>query len=189
MTQPTARPRPPHSQAAAALPPPEPSTPIDDALVDGAAVTLLWHPVPGASAYGVQAADDAAFQHLRLDTSVGESLSVTVYETFPTNGARFFWRVRGLADGAEGPYSEPASFRAVTDEEVEVQRAEDAAQVAQSIRRQTTAQAKSSAEVAEDAAPHLTSMTTAAEAAAFIFMLLATTALLIILLLLLPIRP
>ncbi len=106
-------------------PPADPSVPallapLNDAPVDGSAVSLDWTEVEGAGEYHLQVASDADFNDLWFDTLVVKSTSVTVYQLFPQNGATLFWRVRARpVNGGWKPWSAVGQFRATNDDAVE----------------------------------------------------------------------
>lgn len=78
---------------------PLPLAPREGDLVDGAAVTFEWTPLPEARAYRLQVARDDAFAHLLLDAPLAATPVATLYDLLP-HRTPVYWRVR--AETAEG---------------------------------------------------------------------------------------
>lgn len=83
------------------LPPPHPSSPLNGAVVDGAAVTFVWDAVPDAIGYRLQVAPDRQFVRDVLEIETGVGTSVAWQDTLPPSDAPRFWRVQ--AETPDGP--------------------------------------------------------------------------------------
>lgn len=106
--------------------------PLDGMSVDGSAATFSWHAVPGAQDYRLQVAADNQFENIQCTVASGRTTLLTLLEMLPSNGSTFYWRVQGFAKGSWQPWSEPASFKASTDEQARLDQeiASEASQVA-----------------------------------------------------------
>lgn len=96
------------------------------ALVEGSYVSLLWHPVAGATAYWIQIAAEASFKDLRFNNVLGDTTSLTLIDYLPEQGKSFYWRVRSGSGEEWRPWSDVFSFVAVTDDEAQAYRSEEA---------------------------------------------------------------
>lgn len=116
---------------------PEPVAPAGGIPVDGHAASFSWQGVPGAEGYRVQVAVDAAFEQCYCDAEVGRTTLLTLMDTLPVDGTTCYWRVCAGRDGEADPWSAPAAFRAVGDEEAAAYEAAQAAAQAASARVRT----------------------------------------------------
>jgi hypothetical protein len=68
-------------------------SPREALVVDGASVTFEWEPVEGAEAYLLQVVADPSFEEIVYEEHAGAATSVTVKDTFETDGRTYYWRV------------------------------------------------------------------------------------------------
>ncbi len=127
---------------------PEPVLPKPGELTDGLATTFEWQTAEEAAGYRFQLSDDASFSHVLLDTDVGDTNLLTVYDTLPLDGPELVWRV-GALTGSDARWSKPANFSAVSDLAERVR--QTAGNVARSVAQPGTANAQTLA-VADTAA-------------------------------------
>gem|GEM_PF-6040282 len=75
-------------------------------------VVVQWDPAPGAASYDVEVATDAGFQQVVLATSTtGNESQAGV--TGLDNDVTYFWRVRAVNTGGDGPWSNARSFTTI----------------------------------------------------------------------------
>ncbi|MDX1439592.1 MAG: hypothetical protein R3284_06795 [Rubricoccaceae bacterium] len=109
--------------------PPHPESPLNGAVVDGAAVTFAWHGVDNASDYILQIASDRQFARDVLELHTVGSTSISLHNTLPPISRPYFWRVRAtLADG-ETRWSPYGRFFAGNDAQVDAFQAEEEARL------------------------------------------------------------
>lgn len=75
--------------------------PANDAVTDSMAQTFTWEAVANATAYQIQIDDNADFSSPERSITVGG----TRYAGALFINGEFFWRVRGMNQGAAGPWS------------------------------------------------------------------------------------
>lgn len=93
-------------------------TPVGGGPADGAAATFAWHPAEGAKTYRLEVAADPSFEHLLYDIAVGTATSLTLYDLLPESDGALYWRVEAVLGEGRTVWSEAASFRPASDEEV-----------------------------------------------------------------------
>lgn len=90
--------------------------PKEEALVDGADVTLRWEPVAGAERYLVEVAEDAPFHEVVVQQETeGSSLAL---DPLPTDGDLYYWRVLTGRGGEWSHGDRIESFVSTTPEQV-----------------------------------------------------------------------
>ena len=93
-------------------------TPILFAPAQGNEVQLpddfSWSSVPGAQSYEIQAATSSSFSSILWQRQMGTSMTQAPESSGPTPGQTYFWRVRALGPGGEGPWSVVGSFLRVS---------------------------------------------------------------------------
>lgn len=102
---------------------PEFVLPADGAAVDAAYATFEWTAAVTASGYRFQVSEGPDFQNLVVDASVGDTTSLTLFETFRPDGIIRFARVQVLNVDGGGAFSKAVRFRPLSDVEVERERA------------------------------------------------------------------
>ncbi len=108
------------------LTPPNPSTPINGTVVDGAAVTFTWQGVSQFVSYALQVASDRQFTRDVIDVLAGESTSIALHDALPRTDHPYFWRVRAMTSEGESGWSPYGRFFAGSDAQVdEFRRAEE----------------------------------------------------------------
>jgi hypothetical protein len=146
---------------------PAPIRPLNGALLDGSDLRLEWEAVPGATGYRVQIATDEAFGDLHFNDAVGASTTLTLFETFPPNHARHYWRAAAQVDGAWTAMGPAGSFVAGSEADYE-RRLADATVVAQPPRPEVPP----APPIPADAPPYLRESTSTALAAVVILTIL-----------------
>ena len=106
------------------LPPPHPTSPLNGAVVDGAAVTFAWNGVPDATGYRLQVAPDRQFVRDVLEIKAGISTSVALHDTLPPSDSPRFWRVQAQTPDGVTRWSPYGRFYSGSDAAVEAYRAE-----------------------------------------------------------------
>lgn len=114
--------------------PPHPTSPLNGAVVDGAAATFEWQAVPDAVEYGLQVAADRQFARDLLEVDAGGATSIALYDSLPPTRRPYFWRVRATTSSGETRWSPYGRFFAGNDAEVDAFRSAEEEQ-AQEQRR------------------------------------------------------
>ena len=127
------------------LSPPHPTSPLNGAVVDGAAVTFAWNGVPDATGYRLQVAPDRQFVRDVLEIETGVSTSVALHDTLPPSETSRFWRVQ--AETPDGPtrWSPYGRFYSGSDAAVDAFRAECEAEELEERKRATREQVEKEA--------------------------------------------
>ena len=86
--------------------------PVGGAQIDSLAAHFTWNALPGTKTYRLQVAADDAFNQLVVDSNIGATNDVTVFDLIPPTGASMYWRVQ--AEGDAG-WSAPERFTAARD--------------------------------------------------------------------------
>lgn len=82
--------------------------PADSSVDVPTPVSLLWHPAPGGTTYGLQMSDTASFTRQIVNDSLLVDTSASPGVGDP--GARYYWRVRSKNAAGWGAYSSTSSF-------------------------------------------------------------------------------
>ena len=90
--------------------PPAPQAPLGGEVVDAAAVTLRWAPVPEAVGYDVELSPHAAFDRDVLTLDAGAATEVSLPGIVPATGHRLLWRVRARTSGGPTRWSRYGRF-------------------------------------------------------------------------------
>lgn len=92
--------------------------PVDGASVDAAYATFEWKRVEGADGYRFELAEDETFAHVTVDASVGETTSLTLFESVPADGRLRYARVKALESGRTIAVSATTTFRPVNSTDI-----------------------------------------------------------------------
>ena len=84
--------------------------PAEGVRIDGTDVTFSWQPVAGASGYVLETSDEAAFSVVRVTLAAGTTATLPAAAFAANQTEPFFWRVRTVRDGLDGPPSAARSF-------------------------------------------------------------------------------
>lgn len=90
--------------------PPVPVAPVAGAETDGYAVTFEWEPVSDARHFRVEWADTETFDGETATAHVQNTHALTLYETLPSDGRAYFWRVQADRAGGWTAWSAPQWF-------------------------------------------------------------------------------
>jgi len=103
---------------------PTPSSPIEDAPVDGQSAVFEWEPAAAAAGYQIQIARTTDFDDPVVDLTLDRTTSLTLYGMLPEDESTFHWRLRALLPGQRtSKWSRAASFTTATDLAVQRHRA------------------------------------------------------------------
>lgn len=95
--------------------------PVEGRPAQGSYALFRWiDPSARGASYQLQVAAGEAFDALAIDVAVGATTEVTIMSMLPEDGNRYVWRVGRLAKagGSVVEWSQPAAFRASTEEAV-----------------------------------------------------------------------
>ncbi len=93
--------------------------PENGASVNAAYATFEWKQLKGADGYRFELAEDATFSNITVDASVGETTSLTLFESIPADGRLRYARVKALENGQTIAISATTTFRPVSGAAVE----------------------------------------------------------------------
>lgn len=148
------------------------TAPTGGAATDRFGPTFIWEPLPGSPTYRLQIAADAAFSDVRVDTLVGTTDRLTLFDVLPV-GAVLYWRLQA----GSGPAWSPAEAFRVGGGATPVAGAAPAAPAVAAVAANTSTRASRAALQV----PYRTGTTSGREVLAFLGMMLFTIVLLALL--------